>query len=646
MKVVHDWLKEYTGPSLPSPRELEELLMFHVFEVEGVEEVEGHTVLDLKVLPDRASFCLSHRGIAREIASITRTSLVHDPLLSQERLPIMESGITVHIEDTHACTRFSTALVTGITVGESPVWLQSRLRALGQRPINNVVDATNYVMYALGQPLHAYDAQKFPKHDGAWQFDVRFAREGETINLIAEGGKQEDRIVTLTGSELLIVDGSSDTPVGLAGIKGGAYAGVDSTTTDILIEAAHFDPLITRKTARRLGIVIDGSKRFENDPSPELVPHALREVVALITQIAGGTCEGAIDIDHSVSRVRETVVSPKRVNALLGLSLSVDAMRTILHAIGATVTERGDDLLVTNPFERNDLIIEEDYIEEIGRLHGYAHVVSVVPAPVALAEINVRHYYSERVRTFLIAQGFSEVITSSFVKKDEIQLKNALASDKSYLRSTLRKNLMEVLDKNMYLVDLLGGVDTRVFEIGTVFDRKEGGGVHEHVSLAVGVRSKQQGYVPKDDVLLREICDALDLHLGGKAQWKIEKGIAECDLTALLKDLAVPTMYEHSATPAEITYQPFSLYPAISRDIALWVSEGTLPEEVSSVLDEHAGGLRIRTTLFDTFTKEGKTSYAFRLVFQAPDRTLTDGEVQEVMDAVYTAVQERQWQVR
>ena len=162
MKVVHDWLKDYIGDTIPTAEKIEELLTFHAFEVEGREAVAGHEVIDIKILPDRGADCLSHRGIARELASITGIPLIFDPLLSTDRLPLFD-GIEVVVSDTKACTRFSAALVTGIEVKDSPEWLQNRLRALGQRPINNIVDATNYVMYSIGQPIHAYDADKFPQ---------------------------------------------------------------------------------------------------------------------------------------------------------------------------------------------------------------------------------------------------------------------------------------------------------------------------------------------------------------------------------------------------------------------------------------------------------------------------------------------------
>lgn len=644
MKVVHDWLKDYIGDSIPTSEKVEELLTFHAFEVEGKENVAGHEVIDIKILPDRGADCLSHRGIARELASITGVPLVFDPLQSEERLPLFDK-ISVSIADTKACTRFSAALVTGIEVKDSPEWLQNRLRALGQRPINNIVDATNYVMYSIGQPIHAYDADKFPQVDGTWKFDVRFALKDETVSLIAEGGKNEDRVVTLLGTELLIVDGSNNRPIGLAGVKGGAYAGVDAQTSKIIIEAAHFDPVVVRKTARRLGIVIDASKRFENNLSSGLVPHALRDVVILVTVIAGGNCEGSIDVVHQEESRTHVTLEIAHVNRLLGLDLKKEVMIDILERIGATVVDQGETLLLDAPFERMDLNIAEDYIEEIGRIHGYNHVVSEVPSIVPLLEINVRHYYSEVVRNLLVDVGFSEVITSSFGQKDQIQLHNALASDKSYMRSTLGKNLFGVLDKNANLVDLLGAFDTRVFEIGTVFT-KTNNVVTEHVSLCIGVRTKVRGYVANDDVELTKVITSLETKLGIPMHFELEGGIAECNFTNVFLSLPVPTEYKKVEVAEEIVYKPFSVYPAMSRDIALWVKDGVEAHEVEATINQNAGALRVRTTLVDVFTKEGRTSYAFRLVFQSNEKTLTDEEVNVVMEGVYRAVTEKGWEVR
>jgi len=644
MKVVHSWLKEYLEDSLPAAQVVEDLLNFHAFEIDGVEVVEGETVIDVDVLPNRSSDCLCHRGIARELASILDVPLEHDPLATKPELPVSDS-IQVSIADRNACPRFTASLITGIEVKESPGWLQTRLKALGQRPINNIVDATNYVMYAIGQPLHAYDADLFPQVAGKWQFDVRFATDGETVSLLAEGGKNEERIIELTGSELLIVDGSSNTPIGLAGVKGGRYAGVHAESKNIIVEAAHFHPTLTRKTARRLGIVIDASKRFENECSRELPLFAQAQIIKLITDIAGGSCAGVLD-EYLEKTSNPTVsVTVKKTNALLGLSLTSEEIAQLIARTGSTVEVQGDTLTATGPFERTDLCIEEDFIEEVGRLYGLDKITSVPPDKTQIATINTRQFYSDKIRHSLLQQGFSELVTSSFHKKGKIQLQNALASDKSYVRGDLSKNLHQALDANFSHTDMLGLRDVRVFEIGTVFSKTDTD-ITEHLSLALGVRSKGNGFSAADEKILTAAGDSLTELLGTPLTWNTEKGVAELNLSELIESLSKPTAYEPLSEKTVVQYTPVSPYPAIARDIALWVTSEVSADQVEKVLSQAAGTLLLRTDLFDEFTKDGKTSYAFRLVFQSKEKTLTDAEIGEVMDDVYTATKEQGWEVR
>ncbi len=661
MIVSYNWLKEYTRDTTKTAQEVADLLGAHAFEIEGVEEKGSDAIIDVDILPNRASDCLCHRGIARELATITGVPLAKDPLASEPELT-ENTEIEVVIDDVAACPRFTASHVTGIEVAESPQWLKDRLEVIGQRSINNIVDATNYVMFAMGQPLHAYDADLFPRVDGKWQFGVRYAREGETVSLIAESGKDEDRIVELKGTELLIVDRSSNTPIGLAGVKGGRFAGVHAGTTKVIIEAAHFHPTITRKTARGLGIVIDASKRFENEPSRELPLYAQSDIIKLIIEIAGGEYKGTVDEYLEKKEVKPVMVSIERTNKLLGVSLEADVMVNILKRAGCIVEKNSDTLEVTGPFERNDLNLEEDFIEEIGRLNGYANIVSRAPKPVPLTEFNARHFYSEKIRETLLNLGFSEVITTSFRNKDKVQLRNALASDKTCLRSTLTKNIAEALDKNAGFTDLLGNTDTRIFEIGTVFEPKEGGGIDEHVSLALGVRLKQAGYSGKEDrpcdEALAMISKTLGVPFGAVSQGGQKKvvedgeafvytqGVVEINISELLTKLPSPTSYDKVEVGEEIVYKPFSQYPHMSRDIALWVTEGTSASDVEILLNEHAGPLRMRTTLFDEFTKDGRTSYAFRLVYQSMDKTLTDEEINAVMEEINKAVVEKGWEVR
>lgn len=639
MLVVRDWLKEYIGDSIPQAKEIEELLTFHSFEIEGVEEVNGKEVIDVDVLPNRSSDCLCHRGIAREIATVTGNALEYDPFADNVVLEPKTEKITVSIENPKGCRRFGAALVTGVSVGPSPDWLKARLEAVGQRSINNVVDITNYVMLSLGQPLHAYDGDAFPQKDGVWQFKVRYAKEKESVTIL--GGEE----YKLDSDIQVITENTKSTPVGIAGIKGGASCEVDQSTKIVIIEAANFDPTITRKAAQKLKLPTDASKRFENGVSPEVIPYALAEAVRLLQEVGGGVCEGYLDAYPTKIKNNPVSVSLSHMNAHLGVSLDEKRVEDIFARLGFSYQKKNDKWEVTAPFERTDIAIAEDVIEEVGRVYGYEHITSVMPKPVLLTEYNARQYYSEKVRKLLIGLGFSEVVTSSFRKKDEVALLNALASDKGCVRSSLVKNIAEVLDKNAPLRDLLGCEDTRIFEIGTVFTKAEQG-IKEYVALCLGVRTKKEGYSKKDDEILSAVVGELTNELDTNLSFEKQDGVAELNFSEVIQSLPVPNAYDSVAVKEDVQYKAFSIYPHMSRDIALWVESNTSAQEVEEVLNKEAGVLRVRTTLFDEFEKEGRTSYAFRLVFQSNEKTLTDDEVNAIMDHINQAVSERGWEVR
>ena len=643
MLISYNWLQDYLGDDLPQPEKLVDLLTFHAFEIDGVETIEDDVVFDIDVLPNRSSDCLSHYGIAQELAAILNRPLVCDPLATQPTISDNQ-GIVVDVEDGDDCPRFTAQLLSGISVKPSPDWLQKRLRAMGQRPINNIVDVTNYVMYGLGQPIHAYDADKFAQHESSWCFGVRRARSQEVVTLLKEGADGQEREIALSGGELLITRADTDTPVALAGIKGGTYAEVDGNTTCVIIEAANFDPITTRLTSRKHNIITDASKRFENDLSPVITSYAQAMIRDLLVDIAGARCEGWIDLYSKPHQSPKVVVRPERVNQLLGLTLSEEVMVEYLKRLNITV-EIGEGILYcTGPLTRTDLMIEEDFIEEIGRLHSYANVASVLPEPNSAKDINKLHFYHERIRTCLIEQGFSEILTSSFRKKDQIKLQNALSSNKGCMRSTLTANVHQALDQNVPFMDYLGVRDIRLFEIGTVFTRSDDG-LSEYTALCIGLRVRPSGYSGKEDALLNEAILEVE-KVVGKGEWQIEKGVAECNLTERTAQLPEPETYDQVVQRPPVIYRSFSMYPSISRDIAMWVDSGTTIENVRSVLDRHVGPECVRVWLFDEFSKDGRTSYAFRIVFQAADRTLTDREVNEYMEVVYEKVKEQGWEVR
>jgi phenylalanyl-tRNA synthetase beta chain len=641
MKILPEALKQYVGDSMPDTATIDKLFTEHAFEIEEIVRVGEHEVIDVKVLPDRSSDCLCHRGLAHELAALMKKPLEKDPFREEAPLEPKTEKLSVVIENGEHCRRFSGALITGVSIGPTPDWLKKTLEALGQRSINNVVDATNYVMLMLGQPLHAYDADKFPHDEGGWHFGVRMAREGEEVTTLSND------TYTLTPKVQLITDAMGDIPVGIAGVKGGKYAEIHSGTTNIILEAANFDSVITRRASQSLKLQTDASKRFENDLPAELTAYGLRECVRIILEIAGGTLLGYVD-EYLVRKANPTVhVAETKVNMLLGVTIPKEEVESILTHLSFTYEASGDGWDVVAPWERTDVTIPEDVIADIGRVYGYDHVASVVPETVPLREINARHYYSEQMRGLLLEEGFSEVITSSFRKKDVIELQNALASDKGCLRSALKENVREVLDRNMPNADLLGLPMIQVFEIGTVFSKTEGGkGIVEHTALAIGVRQKQTGPTPKDDERLKEIISKLETALGTSLKGTIKEGVFECNLSEVVNALPIPSAYAPVPPPSEITFQPFSTYPFVSRDIALWVPEGvdaaTLMESIRAI----AGELLFRTTLFDEFHKDGKISYAFRLIFQSFEKTLTDTEVGDIMTKITTALQNKGYTVR
>ena len=643
MLISYNWLKDYLGEDIPPVTELTDLLTFHAFEIDGIEIINGDTVMDVKILPDRGSDSLSHRGVAREIATLIDKTLAQDPFTDETELKTTDE-VVINIEDKKDCQRFMLAHMTGVKMGPSPEWLRDRLASLGQRSINNIVDATNYVMYSLGQPMHAYDADLFTKKDGKWVFSVRRGEVDEMITLLPERPDAPNREVKLKGTELLVVDESNGEAVDLAGVKGGVHAGLHEGTTNIILEAASFDPALTRRTARSLNIVTDASKRFENQTPRILPPYAIRMIVKLITDIAGGEFIGVADNYPLPQKETSVLVRKDRMVKILGLTLEDSDIENILRRLGAKTKKVTEGWEVTAPLERTDLEIEENYIDEIGRIYGLSHVRSIPPEKLPLSEINTKHYYFNKIRTILTEKGFSEIITSSFRKKDKIHLQNALASDKAYLRSALTPAMEDSLVFNAQNVDVLGLKDIRIFEIGTVFNKADGK-LSENFSLAIGAKTKKTNHVPADNILVKEAIDALEEE-GISIDADIKNGVCEINLDNVISKLKTSEKYEDSEPLPVMTYKPFSSYPAIVRDIAMWVPEGLEAEKINKVLEETAGDLCVRITLFDQFTKEERTSFAFRLVFQSFEKTLTDDEVQVYMDKIGEVVEKEGWDVR
>jgi phenylalanyl-tRNA synthetase beta chain len=632
MKFSYNWLQTYFETPLPKPEELAEEITFHSSEIEEVIDLGHDVVLDVKVLPDKSAWLMSHRGLAKEISVMLGLPLKEDVFVTGEKLALTGDSIKIKLE-TPSCDFYGAALVKGVKVGPSPEWVKERLEAIGQRSINNIVDATNYVMFETGQPLHAFDADKF---DGALSVLVRQAKEGEKFTTLS------NEELTLDTNDAVITHGETTEVLALAGVKGGLYAGVTVDTTNILFESAHFDRVAVRKTARKHKLQTDAAKRYENGLSALVAPIALKRVVDLVLEIAGGELSESAAVGELKVITGSVSVTLTKINSVLGLNLVRGDIENILNKFGYDYQINDDVITVVPPFERDDLLIAEDLIDEIGRMNGLDKIVSIAPKQLPLEEYNARHYYAEKIRTALVQLGFSEIYTSSFRNKDIVKLESALAADKGYLRSSLVENIKEARVNNIPHRDLLGLSAVKIFEIGTVFMENS-----EEFRVALAVQSGTSYKAKIDDVLLNEGIQAINeaCAVEVKPLYQAE-GVMEFSLEALLSEAAPVTAYEAAPAKSPVSYKAFSIYPSVSRDVAMWVGEGESVEKVSGLILTSAGGLCVRLTHLDTFTKEGKTSLAFRLVFQASDRTLTDVEIEPVMNRVYEAIKNNGFEPR
>lgn len=593
MKVSYNRLNTYVDKKLPPVEAVAEALTFHAFEIDGIEQVAGDHVLDVKVTPNRGHDCLGHRGIAGELSAILKLPLnqQYDPLAKKPDLSKAAAEVGVLL-DTPLCARYIAGHIKGVKVGPSPEWLRQSLEAIGQRSINNVVDATNLVMFDIGQPLHAFDAAKLD----SLAIGVRAAKDGEVIEAL------DKKQYTLTGSMLVIT--AADKPVGIAGVKGGMPAAIDESTADIVIESANFDGASVRKTAAALKLRTDASARFEQGLSPELAAYGMQQVVDIILQIAGGTLEGFVDAYPAPQGPMYASVTVEKVNGVLGTTLTGADIADVFVRLGFAYKEEHGVFEVRVPFARLDIALPEDLIEEVGRIVGYDRVPAV-PLPDASIKpaVNANFYAAEQAREELTNQGYSEVLTSVFADAGERAVANKVGGERPYLRDSLLPGLTEALKKNIPNKDLLGLKEVKLFEIGTIWrSGKE--------SVMVGTVS--------------------------------EKGKAE------EKELQPVAAEAYNDLPLSLTerYKAFSKYPYIVRDIAMWTPAGTDQDEIAALIKNEAGELARTVRLFDRFEKGGKVSLAYRIVFQSFDRTLTEAETAQIMAHLSQILVDKGFEIR
>lgn len=627
MKVYTEVLKQFV-PDLPSTSQIKELLTNHAFEVEEVIAIAGGDVLDLKVLPDRAHDALSHRGIAREIT--THTDKKFNEVATQALIPTVDiSSVLVRVES-ELCYRYMALRIENISTTKSPAWLSETLWALDQKSINTLVDLTNYVLFELGQPLHVFDADKVKGN-----ITVRLARGGETMITL------DNKEIFLSEEMLVIAD--DEAVLALAGIKGGKKAEIDANTKSVILECANFDSISVRKTAFKVGIRTDASKRFENNYPATWAGHALLRYMYLLQKEQPTISYGEVtDIYPNPKKSFVAIVTTKRTNEWLGTNLSSEEISLILTKLYLPniKKEEGvfevtcDDNLFNIRSVDDQKYVSYQIIGHIGRVIGYDSGIKEKEYKSLKEKGFVVPYIAEtdRIRNELVSHGFVEVRTYHFQNDGEEELENPLANDKKFIRSSLKIGMSEALVKAIHNAPLLGRTDILIFEIGTVVIKENG----EQIHLALAGFKQNQKKQKIIDVLKQTLSEIIP-----HAFIIIETDNYVEILISSHNKLFDPTeeVILLAGVSEFVKWKPLSVYPFMTRDIAFFVSEEAKQKNLQEIFLLWAGPLCVRVDMFDEFEKtlddgSKKLSKAYRLVFQSQEKTLTDEEINTVMQNV------------
>jgi phenylalanyl-tRNA synthetase beta chain len=622
-------------------------------------------ILEIEVTPNRPD-CLSILGVAREVAALTGGRLRPPDCAVREDRALTTAGWRITIDDPALCPRYAARLITDVTVGPSPTWLAQRLRAVGLRPINNVVDVTNYVLWELGHPLHAFDAELLTDR----HIVVRRARPGESV--VTLDGQPR----SLTDPMLVIADAAR--AVAVAGVMGGANTEVSATTHTVLLESAYFAPASIRRTAKALGLATEASYRFERGADIEGLRDALDRAARLIAELGGGrVASGVLDAYPVPRRPVALPLRLERIQRVVGVCPPPAVVAGILRGLGFPATEREGGFEVVVPAFRRDVALEDDLVEEVARVWGYEKIPSTLPSGALALTRRPRHLVArDTARRALTAAGYYEAISLSPIDPAHlrhlgltedagriVRIQNPLAADRSVLRPTLLFGLLEALANNVRRQIS----DVRLFEVGRVFESQgEGQLPREDTRVGVvvtGLRAPRAWHTARTraDVFdVKGVIESLVEALGrgevgveattaryledGRAATVVVQGTAVGVFGELHPDvqrafdLPAPVfMAEVSLDALEalsgrvIQYRPLARYPAVPRDLAVVVPVGVTAADVGRAIESLRPPWLRRVALFDVYegaqVGAGRKSLAYGLLYQADDRTLTDAEV-------------------
>lgn len=626
-------------------------------------------ILDFEITSNRPD-CLSIVGMARETAAALRTTYKMPSLEYKVSNPVnITDELKVEVKD-ELCSRFIARGIKNVKIKPSPGWMQERLLEAGVRPINNLVDITNFVMLEIGQPMHAYDK-----------------REITTNKIVVERAKADEKFTTLDELER-VLDNSmlcikdSDTTIGLAGIMGGLNSEIKEDTTEVIFECANFDGTNIRVNSKKLNLRSEASSRFEKDIDPNLAKIAMNRACNLICELeAGEVMEGTIDIYNKKKEEGIVVVDSKWVNSFLGTDISKDEMKKCLDSVDLFTEIDGDNLIVTASTFRVDIAIREDIAEEIARIYGY----DVIPTTIFSISTDREPRYRKglldnRVVMLATGSGLNQSISYSFVSpkvfdkvnlqedselRNVVKIKNPLGEDYSVMRTTTLPSIMESLGRNYSRNNSY----VRLFEMGKVYVKNEEEtklptekniltigmyGDCDYLDLKGAVENIVDGLGIKNAKYERE-SENVSYHPGKTAKLVIGKNVvgtlgevhlAVCDnygldVPCFVAELNLDFLYESSNMDKK--YKPLPKFPAVTRDIALLVEDAVLVQEIDETIRKAGGNLVEKVELFDIYKgkqiPEGKKSIAYAIAYRDENKTLKDEEVNKVHEKILRSLE-------
>jgi phenylalanyl-tRNA synthetase beta chain len=636
-------------------------------------KLEQDTVFEIGLTPNRPD-ATCHIGVARDLGARIGKSIKNPYDADENSGKALDEWIKIEIKDTEKCHRYAAKIVEGVNIGDSPAWLQNKLRAIGLRPINNVVDATNYVMHEIGQPLHAFDYEGIAGKKIVVQ----------SFNKVTEFTTLDDQKRKVPANTLFICDGEK--PVAVAGVMGGLNSEVTESTKAILIESAYFEPSAIRKASKQLTLQTDSSYRFERGIDPNLARRAAERAAKLISELAGGTIiDGCTDIHPVKTDAKKVNLRISRVNQILGTELHQKEAEDILKRLEFGVEITGNDTLeCTVPTFRPDVTREIDLIEEVGRVFDYNNIPKPQSAPFFTpAPIKSWETFQNRVKEIAVGLSYKEITTNSLLaakeenlfsdEKSQITTLNPVSQDATTLRSQLTAGFLKTARYNLNRNEKT----IRFFELGHVYAKDQKGtwikGIREHSMLLFGLCGFRQieSWNSKPATFsffdLKSDVDAFFAQLGiselisteaadnSKLTYSVNdtpiavistpaRGVREAldmDQPAFTAEIDITLLHQMGFSSSDLRFTPIPKFPAFEFDAAFVVEAGVRAGDMTALINKHGGSLLQKVQVFDVYEGEnlgkGKKSIAFRLTFLDRNKTLNIKDVEPVVQKIVQA---------